>query len=108
MIGTALVLQAGELLAWAGLYRVVKRETTRQILTFGKPQPLKIPIVDRKLEQLAGHPSRTSKVMSDRAVKLVRRIVNTRAFEMLVLGVVNRKSRLHAHLKKPTKIEVLV
>jgi len=100
MLGTALLLQAAELGAWLGLYRVVKRQATRQVLVFGRPQPVKIPIVDAKLKTWAGHPSKTSSAVARRMVSFARKLVNTSAFEHVVAGLANPDSPIRRRLQK--------
>lgn len=104
MLGTALLLQIAELGAWFGLYQTVKRQTTRQILTYGRPQPTRIPIVDKKLEQLAGHPSKTTRAVTTRVVAFARKLVNTKAFEHVVVGMANSKSPLRKRLRRKSKL----
>lgn len=104
MIVGALLLQAAELATWFGLYRKVKSETTRQILTFGRPQPSRIPILDDQLRRLAGNPSKPAQMASKRVIGLARRLVNTRAFEHIVTGLINPKSKLRSKILKSKTI----
>lgn len=94
-------------MGWGALWLKLKGDTTRQILINGRPAPMKIPVVDAKLKRLAGYPSRTASVISDKTVTLVRRAVNTRAFEYVVTGLCNPHSELRSYFKKPTTIRLL-
>lgn len=107
MLGTAIVLQAAELLGWGGLWLKLKSDAKQQILVHGKLQPQKIPFVDAQLKKAAGHPTKFQRAISQRAVKLVRRIVNTRAFEHIATGLLNPKSSLRKRFKNPAVVEVL-
>ena len=107
MIGTALVLQAAELLGWGGLWMKLKGDARRDILINGRSQPQRIPIVDSQLRKLAGHPSKTEQAIASRLVSGLRKIINTRAFEYLVYGAVNRRSKLHRLVKKQNKVVIL-
>ena len=107
MIGTALVFQAAELVGWGILWRKLKGDAQKQILIHGKPQPQKIPFVDAKLRDLAGHPNKVEQAIASRLVSGARRVVNTRAFEYLVGGLCNRRSKLHRFAKKPPKVVIL-
>ena len=107
MIGAAILLQGLELVGWTGLWWKLKGESAQQILIHGRPQPLRIPVVDDKLKYLAGYPSKTERKFADGIVKVVRRVVNTRAFEHVVVGAVNRQSHFHKMLtKKPLTIRL--
>ena len=107
MIGAAILLQGLELVGWTGLWWKLKGESAQQILIHGRPQPLKIPIVDDKLKDLAGHPSKLQRKFADGIVKIVRRVANTRAFEHVVTGAVNTNSTFHKLLtKKPLTIRL--
>lgn len=107
MLGTAIILQAAELLGWSGLWWKLKGDATKQILIHGTLQPQRIPIVDTQLEIMAGHPTRFQKRASERIVKLARRITNTRAFEHLVTGLINPQSKLRKKLSNPPLVRVL-
>lgn len=107
MIGTALIFQAAELVGWGVLWQKLKSDTQKQILIHGKPQPQRIPFVDSKLRDLAGHPSKVEQAIASRIVSGTRRIVNTRAFEYVVSGFCNRRSKLRRFAKKPPKVVIL-
>jgi hypothetical protein len=104
VIVTALILQSAELLAGASLWFKVKRDKARQILLFGSFQPTKIPILDHQLDKLAGSPTKTQRALSERLVKVTRKLVNTKAFEHAVTAIVNTRSILHTklHSSSPT------
>lgn len=103
MIAGALLLQALELTAWLGLYRKVKSETRRQILTFGHPKPSKIPLLDARLKKWSGYPTKPRAFAAKRAISMARRLVNTRAFEYLMVGITNPRSKMHQQLVKKRK-----
>lgn len=107
MIGTAIVVQSLELLGWTGLWWKLKGDATKQILIFGHGQPQTIPIVDKQLKHLAGHPTKFQRAASERIIKLARRVVNTRAFEHVVAGVLNTKSPMRKHFKQPPLVRVI-
>ena len=107
MIGTALIFQAAELIGWGGLWLKLKSDAQRQILIHGKPQPQRIPLLDGKLRDLAGHPSKVEQAVASRLVSGTRRVVNTRAFEYVINGLCNRRSKLHRFAKKPPKVVIL-
>lgn len=106
MVGAALVLQAVELLGWGGLYWKVKADTTKQILIHGHLQPRKLPIVDKQLGRLAGHPNKLERSIADRVVKMSRSATNTVAFQHLITGLLNPRSGLRKYLKKPALIRI--
>ena len=106
MIGTAILLQGAELLGWGGLWWKLKANATKQILIHGRIQPQHIPIVDGQIKHLAGHPTKIQRMVSERTVKFVRRAVNTRAFEFLMLGMFNPQSKLRGLVRKPHFVRI--
>lgn len=106
MIGTAIFVQAVELIGWTGLWLKLKGDATRQILVHGRVQPQRIPIVDTQLKDLAGHPTKFQRAASKRVIKLARRIVNTRAFEHLIAGMFNPSSKLRLYLNRPQIVRI--
>lgn len=107
MIGLAIALQGLELLGWTTLSYKLKSSARREILTHGVRQPQRLPIVDDQLKSLAGTPNKFVRLASGRIVAIVRRIVNTRAFEHLVTGAINPKSELRKKFAKPIIVRVL-
>jgi len=107
VLGTAIILQAAELVGWTGLWWKLKGDATKQILIHGRVQPQRIPIIDGQLKNLAGHPTKFQREASTRIVKLVRHAVNTRAFEYVTAGLMNPKSSMRKQLKTPPIVRVL-
>jgi len=107
MVGTAIVLQALELSMWAGLWQKLKADATRQILIHGRVQPQRIPIIDKKLKQMAGHPTLFEQKSAERITKFIRRVTNTQAFEHLVTGLCNHNSPIRRYIEKPAIVKVL-
>ncbi len=106
MLGIALAIQAIELTGWVAVWRRIKTARDQHTLTFGVSQRQKIPVVDTKLLQLAGSPTTLERNVGNRIIKLVRGIANTKAFEYVVLGMVNPRSGLRSHLNQPPKVVV--
>lgn len=106
MLETAIIVEAIELLTAGSLWLKVRAERTRRILIFGSFQPAKIPILDHQLEKLVGCPSRTQLALSKRIVNFARKLVNTKAFEHVVAGLVNTKSNMHKKLQASTIVRI--
>lgn len=107
MVGIALLIQAAELTGWTTLWLKLRDKQQKQMLMFGKPRPQQIPLVDSQLKKLAGNPNKLAKNAAARVTKLVRRAVNTQAFEYVVTGLLNSKSGLRSQLKTPSIVRIL-
>jgi hypothetical protein len=97
-------IQTGQL--WAFLH-FRDRQKQRDFLLAGKPRPREIPVVDPFLANYAGAPTKLDQVLTTTTVKGVRQLVNTRAFEHVVAGMINRNSHWHKHRNSkllPTRI----
>lgn len=99
MLGTAVVLQLTELSAWSLLYFKVKRDLVKRTL-LGTRLPTRIPVIDNKLKEYAGVPSNTHRKIAKRITALIQHISNTQALELLILGLLNGKSKLRHSFKK--------
>jgi hypothetical protein len=108
MLSLALWIQLLELLGWSSLWLKLRAESKRDILLYGKPQPKRIPIVDSKLQQLAGAPTPFQRRAADKVIKLIRGITNTKAFEHLVLAFTNSKSPMREKVMKPAVVVRIV
>lgn len=95
-----------ELLGWVCLWLKLKRDTVQDILKHGRPKAKRLPAIDSKLKKLAGNTQPWQRNVANRIVKIARAIVNTVAFEQLVLGLVNGKSGLRKQLKEVKNLRV--
>jgi hypothetical protein len=108
MLSSALLFQATELLAWLLLFLKLKRDSVRRTLIHGSKRSTTIPIVDEKLKSLSGVPTKSQQKTARLLVKTVRGITNTKAFEYVVLGIVNSKSRLRKSITStPVSVRIL-
>lgn len=98
MILTAIALQATELAAWAGLWMHTQRTLVKDILVHGKKQPTKLPLIDHQLQKLVGHPTGVNRTIAKRITSMARVAVNTKAFEHVVSGLCNSKSKMRKHI----------
>lgn len=100
------LLPSFELGYWLGLLglRHRAREKTRAILLYGKPQATSIPVIDGKLKQWAGEPTRNQERVSRFAVGGIRKLVNTKAFEHLVTGGIRRAWPGHGQIDNEVRI----
>ena len=63
-------------------------------MLYGLNAPTCIPFVDAKLKEMAGAPTKMQQKQAKFAIKTLRMLVNTRAAEYVVTGLLNPKSKL--------------
>jgi hypothetical protein len=95
-----------ELLAALGLLQHTRLTHRRDLARFGVKQPRRIPVIDKRMEWLAGSPTKFQKRVSKSIIWGARRIVDTRVFEHLVAALVNPDSRLK-QLGKRIPIQII-
>lgn len=99
MIAEAWILES---LAIIGIGRWAKRKQELDMVYGSGPQSARrLPVVDRYARRLAGNPSKTVTWTAARLVKMIRGMVNTKAFEHLVEALLNKQSKLHRFAKRP-------
>jgi hypothetical protein len=89
-------LDIAGLLAYFGWRRQTER---RDLLRYPKNNPKRLWVIDQQLAGRVGPTTKVQQQTAKRAVTAARWLVHTRAFEHLVLGLINPKSRWHT--KKP-------
>lgn len=89
-----LLIAGAELSAWAAMLRVFFRNKRRELLIYGRSQAKSIGIIDRRLQRMAGTPSKCVAWQAEAITRTVRGIANTRAFELVVIGLCNPGSEL--------------
>jgi hypothetical protein len=104
MLTTLLTLQIAEFVPWLLLTHRVKDAARKRTLMGTKTTTL--PIIDSKLKQFAGNPTKFQKVCSTRLTSMVRSLVNTKAFEYAITALVNNKSGIHKRFKAPMTVRI--
>jgi len=107
MLASILVaLQSFETGFWLGQvgYRRRQREKIRERLVWGRQPATALPIIDEKLRQAAGVPTRTQTRVANGIVAAVRWFAHTRAFELVVLRAIRDRWPVGKQLRTEVKL----
>jgi hypothetical protein len=97
-----------EIGAWGLFLRSHFEEKRRHVLLYGRPGAKRIPALDGHVKQLAGNPTRSQKLAAQVLTRMIRAISQTVAFEYLIQGLVNRRSKLATRSKPKAQIRLCV
>jgi hypothetical protein len=64
--------------------RIQRRKETNDIYIYGIPQPTQIPILDQQITKRTGELTFLQRTSVSQLTKFIRRIVNTRSFELSI------------------------
>ena len=86
-------LQALELGLWFGQsgYRRRHRERIRERLVWGRVPAIRLPVIDDRLDNTAGEPTRLQARIASGIVRAARWAAHTRAFELIVLRAIRKR-----------------
>lgn len=93
MLETLLTFETLDLAALFGLLGARAWGKDRKLLCQPLRQARRLPVVDKQLRNLAGPSSSSTRRIQQTLLRTLRMLVNTRAFEYLVLMIVNPKSK---------------
>ena len=84
------------------------RMRRRQILMGGNAPEINLPFLDQYLRQQTANPTRLQTFAAQKLAAICRRAVHTKAFELLVLKVIQSASRHSRRESEISKVEVIL
>jgi hypothetical protein len=102
----ATLINATEVGGFIGFLKWKKYQQVKDDLYSRHKRPREIKIVDTQVRRLIGSPTKFQKMAAMRAAALALLAVNTKAFELLLQGLLNPKSRLRRDKNRLKEVEV--
>jgi hypothetical protein len=90
--------------AWIRRSRIKRQE----ILMSGSPSEINLPFLDQYLTQQTTNPTKLQTFAAQKLAAVCRRVVQTHAFELLVLKLIQSASRLYRRESEISKVEVII
>jgi hypothetical protein len=84
------------------------RMRRREILLGGSTSEINPPFLDRYLRQQTANPTRLQTIVAKKLAAVCRRVVQTQAFELLVLKLIQSVSRRFGRDSEISKVEVIL
>jgi hypothetical protein len=88
----------------------IRRSRTRrqQILLGGSTPEINLPFLDHYLKQQMANPTKLQTIAAKKLAGVCRRAVNTQAFELLVLKLIQSASRRSRRESEISRVEVIL
>jgi len=84
------------------------RMRRREILLGGSTSEINLPFLDRYLRQQTANPTRLQTIVAKKLAAVCRRVVQTKAFDLLVLKLIQSASRRSRRESEISKVEVIL
>jgi hypothetical protein len=80
----------------------------QEILLGGSPGEINLPFLDQYLRQQTANPTKLQIFATQKLAAVCRRVVHTKAFELLILKLIQSASRRYRRESEISKVEVIL